>query len=248
METTKTPGAAAEAPLKDDEQKPSEAKAKSIVDSKYRDKYKNRKEWLSDLLKEHGSATREVTKTIKGGEGEPDKQETKTVIDGVDTAKLFKIARENGLNVDKYENQTDTHGFGGRFRMTVGNMLRSIAKQRHGLTINGTWIDAPKDWLEEYKAPTVPSHERDGTKIVRAKVAEGVEGTGQDAARAKATEGKGPKSIPQGASQAEAQQLSEDKSKGVDRGKQNTESEQARDESQYVEQVPASGKKGKKHK
>jgi hypothetical protein len=153
-------------------------KAKSIVDPKYRNKYKdkNRHEWLADLLKVNASAFHTIpAKPAVGKEGEEGYKPAtaeRRVIDGVDVDKVFKIARENGLDVDKYEAQRDTHGFPGRFRMTAGNMLRTVARQRHGLFINGEWQEAPADWLTAQGVEGGPTHNKDGSKIAVAKAAE----------------------------------------------------------------------------
>lgn len=149
--------------------------AKSIIDPKYRNKYKNRAEWLSDLLKEHASLTKEHPAVAavgeEGKEGYKPAKDARTTVEGVDTTALFAIGAENGFNLDKYKNQTDGHGFPGRFRMTVGNMLRAEAKKRHGIMLGGTFVEAPADWLEANKAPAEPTHAQDGTKIAKAKPA-----------------------------------------------------------------------------
>ncbi len=149
-----------------------EKTVKSIVDSKYRDKYKNRSEWLADLLKNKASLSHSVAgKAAVGEEGKEGYKAAvpeRVVVDGVDVDALFAIARENGLNVDKYDAQRGGHGFSGRFRMTVGNMLRAIAKQRHGITVKGEWEEAPTEWLTAVQAPTEATHNKDGSKIAKA--------------------------------------------------------------------------------
>lgn len=147
------------------------AKGKSIVDPKYRDKYKNApKDFVALGLDTHASATKEVkSKVVVNGEI-TDQETTKTVVTGVDVDKLFAVAKENNLDVAKYENQRDGHGFPGRFRMTVANMLRAAAKQRHGLTFGGVWTPAPAEWLTEKEAPDAPTHTKAGEKIAKPKV------------------------------------------------------------------------------
>lgn len=145
---------------------------KSIVPAKYATKYKNRSEWMSNLLKANASLTKTIpgveAKGTEGQEGYVAGKPERTVVEGVDTNALFKIGAENGLNLDKYHSQVSTHGFPGRFRMTVGNMLRPIAKQRHGIVINGAFVSAPAEWLSEVGAPAEPTHNQDGTKIAKA--------------------------------------------------------------------------------
>lgn len=145
---------------------------KSIINSKYKDKYKNRSEWMSDLLKAHGSITTThaavPAKGEEGKEGYIAARPERVTIEGVDVDKVFAIARENGLDVDKYEAQRDGHGFPGRFRMTVGNMLRATAKARHGIKIAGDWHPAPEDWLTANGAPIEPTHDHDGARLTKA--------------------------------------------------------------------------------
>lgn len=149
---------------------------KSIIDAKYRNKYKNRKEWLSDLLKANASLSHEIPAKLavgeEGKEGYKAATPARTVVDGVDVDALFKIGAENGLDLAKYEAQKGGHGFPGRFRMTVGNMLRSVAKQRHGITIGGEWQEAPEEWRKNVGAPEAPTHNKDGSKIAVAKAAD----------------------------------------------------------------------------
>lgn len=138
---------------------------KSIVDPKYRDKYKT-PDWLAKILIDSATASKE--KVIKEKDpADETKVLTKTVIvpDGVDIDKLFAIGKENGLDLAKYEDQREVHGFTGRFRMTVRNMLQAVVKQRHGLIVGGKFVEAPKEFLAERKAPESPTHEPDGTKI-----------------------------------------------------------------------------------
>lgn len=149
--------------------------AKSIVDAKYRDRYKE-PDWLGKLLATHATATKQVKKT----EGEGDGKVTKTVDvpDGVNVDALFKIAKMNGLTdkVAKFEAQRDGHGFGGRFRMTVRNLLQARIKRAHGLFLPGAdgkpvWTSADKAFLTAKGAPEKPTHNQDGSKIAPPKAA-----------------------------------------------------------------------------
>lgn len=157
------------------EETATETTHKSIVDAKYRDKYKKRSEWMADLLKEHASTFKTIPAKEqvgeRGGDGFKEAVAERKVSTGVDVEALFKIGAENGLDLEKFRAQTDGHGFPGRFRMTVGNMLRNVAKQRHGFWLNEEFVEAPEDWLKEAGAPAEPTHEQDGTKIAKAKPA-----------------------------------------------------------------------------
>lgn len=157
---------------------------KSIIKPQYRGKYKT-PDWLGTLLNDNASKVKTLpaqdAKAATGEIGKPgysparEAKPERTVIDGVDVDKLFVIGRENGLNLDKFEAQKGAHGFEGRFRMTVRNMLQTIAKQRHGLVINGTFVRAPQEFLTKVGVleGVKPTHNPDGTKIPKpAKVAE----------------------------------------------------------------------------
>lgn len=151
---------------------------KSIIDPKYRNKYKQ-PDWLGGVINGATNNMKTIAATEAseavgkiGEEGYKPAREAKperTVADGVDIDKVFALGRENGLNLDKFETQRAAHGFGGRIRMTVRNMLQTVAKQRHGLMVNGTFIEAPADWLHSKSAPTNPTHTQDGTKIAKVK-------------------------------------------------------------------------------
>lgn len=145
---------------------------KSIVNSKYRGKYNaEQKDWLAKFLDENAAKTKEVTvkKPDPANEGGTITTTEKRA-DGVDVDALFAIAKANGLDVAKYDAQRTHHGFPGRFRMTVGNMLRRVIKQRHGMfNAGGTFLLAPAEMLTKVGARANPTHNQDGTKIVVAK-------------------------------------------------------------------------------
>lgn len=162
------------------------AKGKSIIDPKYRGKYKT-PDWLGTFMAGQVTNTKtlpatpatEATEQVGeiGKEGfKPAKaakaaQPERVVADGVDVEKVFALGRKNGLNLDKFETQKDGHGFEGRFRMTVRNMLQTVAKQRHGLyNLGDTFVEAPADWLALKSAPANATHNQDGSKIAVAKV------------------------------------------------------------------------------
>lgn len=156
------------------------AKGKSIIDPKYRGKYKT-PDWLAQLLLDNTSNTKVIpAKEARdavgkiGEEGHKPAQVAapeRTVNDGVNTDKLFKLANENGLNTTKFEAQKGSHGFEGRIRMTIRNMLQSVVKQRHGLVLNGTFVPAPQDFLTKagILEGAKPTYTPEGVKIAKVK-------------------------------------------------------------------------------
>ena len=168
------------------------AAEKSIVDPKYRGR-KN-EDWVAKLITDHATAYKEVVKKVDV-EGSTEKAEVKEQkANGVDVDGLFKLAAVNNLDVAKFNDQRESHGFPGRFRMTVANMLRGAARNRHGLYAPGaegedpTWISAPADWLASSNppAPKEPTQNPDGSKIVKAKPAKETEAAASEPATADA--------------------------------------------------------------
>jgi hypothetical protein len=147
---------------------------KSIVNPKYRGKYTEaNKDWLAKLLDAEATKTKDV-KVTKPNPENPDEKVTVTEKrpDGVDTDALFVLAANNGLDVAKYKAQVDGHGFPGRFRMTVGNMLRKVIKQRHGMFNKGkTFMSAPPEMLDKLgvEKGSAPTHTQTGEKIAKPK-------------------------------------------------------------------------------
>lgn len=155
-------------------------KGKSIIDPKYRGKYKT-PDWLGAFIMAQTNNTRvlpaqEASPAVGeiGKEGYKPAREAKperTVDDGVNVDKLFELGRKNGLNLDKFDTQRGSHGFDGRFRMTVRNMLQTIVKQRHGLyNLGGTFVSADPAFLSKVGIleGANPTHNQDGTKIPKA--------------------------------------------------------------------------------
>lgn len=161
----------------------------SIISDKYKGK-KFDKDWLAQLLDTNATKTKEVTVKRPNPDNPEEKLSvTETRADGVDGTKLMALGRENGVDLSKLEGKEDTHGFAGRARMTIRNMLQTVAKQRHGINVNGTFVSAPADWLALKGAPAEPTHTQDGTKIAKAAPAAA---EGETAAPAKKTKGKAP--------------------------------------------------------
>lgn len=159
---------------------------KSIVPEKYGKDYKGAQDWVSDLI---GKCTTEI-KTVKRKVTTKNEDGSETVEEiseekpgGVNVDALFELASTNFIDVKKYETQRETHGFPGRFRMTLANMLRSRAKQRHGLfDTDANWHAAPPEWLSEKSAPEKPTHTPQGEKIVPPKADAADKGGEADAA------------------------------------------------------------------
>lgn len=153
---------------------------KSIINPKYRGKYKE-PDFLGKTINE--AATKMKTVTTKGAEGQPDT--TKKVADGVDVVALFELAKANGIDVEKFRAQQDGHGFPGRFRMTVRNMLQATTKARHGLYVmrdgHKVWVPADTEWLHANSAPATATHDREGAKVKAAASTEAKPGVVQPA-------------------------------------------------------------------
>lgn len=151
----------------------------SIIDPKYKDKYKQNKDWLSKAIEQHAyeQKTKERSKTEKV-EGEPDKVTSEIVNVGkpaVNLNKLFDVAEANGIKArELYGAQIDRPGAPGRLRMTIGNSLRAAAKARHGLNLpvgeGGAYqfVDADAAFIGDLPKTQNP----DGSKIAKAKPAE----------------------------------------------------------------------------
>lgn len=146
------------------------SEGKSIINPKYKDKYKDpaTHDQLVKLLNQHATLTKDVKVTVTEGDEKVTKTEKRAA--GVNVDALFTIAKMNNIDVSAYEKQRDGHGFPGRFRMTVANMLRSAMAKRHGLFMpdaNGkpSWVAADDDFKSRRSAPEKPTHNRDGTKI-----------------------------------------------------------------------------------
>ena len=144
---------------------------KSIINAKYRDgRYKaENQDWLGKLVGEKCTTYSDRERTVKTDDEGGTKKVTEKVADGVDVDAVFKLGRENGLNLDKYDAQRGSHGFAGRIRMTVRNMLQAEAKRRHGLVVDGKFVSAPADWLASKGAPEKPTHNQKGEKIATPK-------------------------------------------------------------------------------
>lgn len=149
------------------------ATEKSIINPKYKDKYKGPKDWFSTLCDAECTSvvTREVKEKDEHGIVTTKTVDTKKRILSLDA--LFDFAAANAIDARMlYGHQVDRPGAPGRLRMTVGNMLRRAARQRHGLyDLGGNWRAAPADWLGD----AVKTHNPDGTTIAKAKASDETE-------------------------------------------------------------------------
>lgn len=124
-----------------------EQDTKSIIKPEYADKYRSEEakgEWLRKLIDDN-------CRDAEDGK--------------IDVEKLFDLAESNGIPArDKYSGQVDQKNAVGRIRMTIGNSLRAIARQRHGLWVGDTFVNASADYT---KNP--PTHTPEGERIPKAK-------------------------------------------------------------------------------
>lgn len=136
----------------------------SIIDPKYRDRYKGGGDWLSKWLTDQVSVSQTKEVEVKDEEGNVTGTETKVLKKrAIDLDALFAISQRNGIDTDKYEEQRDRKNAPGRLRMTLGNMLRARAVRRGGLyDAGGEWHDAPNDF------ETKITEDRDGVKLAKA--------------------------------------------------------------------------------
>ena len=146
--------------------------SKSIIPEKYRGKYKGAQDWLSATIDENvkSAVMKTVTATAEDGTKTETQEATKKT--EVDLNKLFALATANHLNVEKYRADVDKKNAPGRLRMTIGNMLRAVAKKRHGLWVlvegGSEWVDAPAEFIGD--APK--TQEPNGKAIAKAPAAE----------------------------------------------------------------------------
>lgn len=86
-----------------------------------------------------------------------------------DVDKTRALCAENGIELKDYPNL-------GMVRMNAGNMLRSRARKRHGLYINGEWVSAPAAFTAGHEKTQNP----DGSTIAKAVSAAPEEGSGAE--------------------------------------------------------------------
>jgi len=142
----------------------------SIVDPKYRDKYKTNKDWLAALIDDNCVVANTKVKKTKNEDGSETEETVTLKSTSIDLDALFALAEANAIDVAKYKTQIDTHGAPGRLRMTIGNMLRSAAKKRHGLYVldkagDKSWVDADAAFIGDAEK----THNPDGSKIAKKK-------------------------------------------------------------------------------
>lgn len=134
------------------------AESSGLIDPKYREAMKGREpDWVGQFIAKHA--------TVKDGDGNM----------VVTSARILELAKNNMLNQNSIDQLRKTDANAGRIRMTIGNMLRAAARQRHGLYGNdGKFYKADSAFLTagKFPAPESPTHDRDGVKIAKAKTTE----------------------------------------------------------------------------
>lgn len=137
----------------------------SIIDPKYRTKYRGNADWLSSFIDEQVKQAVTREKTVTAEDGTKTTEVVKTAKTRIDMPSLFGLAEANHLDVAKYKADAEKPNAPGRLRMTIGNMLRAVARKRHGLyDIEGVWHDAPADFIGDAEKVQNP----DGSKIAKA--------------------------------------------------------------------------------
>lgn len=138
----------------------------SIIDPKYRNKYRGDGDWLSKFIDDQVKAPVVKEKTVTNEDGIKTTEMVETKQTRISMDHLFALAEANSLNVEKYKADADKPSAPGRLRMTIGNMLRAAARKRHGLfDYTGTWHDAPAEFIGDSEKTQNP----DGSKIAVAK-------------------------------------------------------------------------------
>ena len=143
-----------------------EVKDKSIIDPKYRDKYRTNKDWAARFIDSQVQVPVMKEVSTKHEDGTVTTELVATGKTRVDLDRLFGLAVINKLDIEKYREQVDRKNATGRLRMTIGNMIRAAGLHRHGLyDLEGTWNDADAEFLGDREL----TQDRDGNKIPKAK-------------------------------------------------------------------------------
>lgn len=125
----------------------------SIIDEKYKGKYKGASDWAGLQLEEQCY----------------DAQEKGPAIPNLN--KMIKLAKANKMDKDKLAEMEARSGAAnaiGNIRMAIGNMLRAAAKRRFGLyDLAGEWVKAPKDFLVDGDGQPLEkaTEDHDGNKV-----------------------------------------------------------------------------------
>lgn len=149
------------------------APAKSIVDPKYRDKYKGEdaKDFVSKFI--------ESQCVVKSEDGKSSTFEVEN---------LFKLATAHGYKEAKLaalRSQAGGRGYIPRMRMTLGNVLRAAARKRYGLTdLDGNFHEIDEDFKTKQAKliPVSPTHNPDGSRIPKVAKPANTEGPAPEAA------------------------------------------------------------------
>lgn len=142
---------------------------KSIIDPKYRDKYKGASDWLKEFVDGQVNVAVTKEKTTTDEEGNKTVEVVETSQTRIDMDKLFDLAAANGIDArGRYGDQVERKNAPGRLRMTIGNMLRAAARKRHGLYgVDGEWVEASSEFVAGHEKTQNP----DGSKIAKEKPA-----------------------------------------------------------------------------
>ena len=139
--------------------------------------FKTKNDWVDQLLLAECSAIRVVKRMVGGKEQEIHER------DGVDVERLHSFARENG-----FEPKVSSKANPGTHRMVIGNAMRARARRRHGLIVNGSFIQASDSFCEGHpkkENPDGSKYESPEAKAKREKIEKAME------AKAKAASGHG---------------------------------------------------------
>ncbi len=147
---------------------------KSIIDPKYRGKYRADKDWLAVTIDNHVQVKQTKERQTKNEDGSPGPTEVVTLKQTrIDMDRLFALADVNGIDARaKYGDQVERKNAPGRLRMTIGNMLRAVAKRRHGLFVPDTESESGKTWVdadELFINGGEKTENPDGSKIAKTK-------------------------------------------------------------------------------
>lgn len=136
----------------------------SIIGEKY-EKFASDGDWINGVLADKCMVQKTKEVKVKDDDGN---ESTETRNDGkpvIDIEALFDLAERNGINArERYAEQVGQKNATGRIRMSLGNMLRSRARKRHGLyDAAGEWMKAPKGFTEGHDKTESP----DGESLVK---------------------------------------------------------------------------------
>lgn len=124
----------------------------SIVDEDYRVRYRGKGDWFKQLVDEtcYETKTIEVEHVETDGTITREQVESKRKTFSVD--RMFTVALENGVpeeRLEKFRAIVGQRASEGRIRMSVGNMLRTVARKNGSLTVDGVVHNAPEEFVNK---------------------------------------------------------------------------------------------------